>query len=546
MESKVKESSDFDRTMGLDGSITIEVHFKNNASFNNASNQNRYSSMHTSERLFASPIMLRIPANLTVYGLRNLIGKRLEKAIALDNINEFLDNFEKVQLDGNACTAVNNSNSSSSMDEADPDLTPTTNNDNSSNDSENDGDEIMTSQTDAVSPTDYLPATSSSIDGDKSIGTRVMRSIPLVWGKKKQYSNSLSEEPLGCLTTNDSRTKFASPKNLLEGRAVSEVLSDGSRVTLQWPSELIDCFNKNIWNSVVSLEPTEFPSTSIVKKITLQDCIASYCQKEQLEDTEKWYCNKCKDHVRAWKQFHLYSTAPILIIQLKRFQYTMSTHRREKISTHVDFPVKNLDLRETVMTWKENEEPIYDCYAVSNHYGGLGGGHYTAYAKNNGSWFYFDDSRVSEVKDENEVISSAAYVLFYRRRDISDWDVYPPTPTSIRPASPMSTSVSSSPPPLSPLEPEQNDSRALVLVNNTEVEMNDDSDNNVSPSDGGIFDTDDHDVQVSEKTNVTPCSSPIGSIDSGNEKSNQQHSKSSFVSKDEVSSMKRSMEESEF
>ena len=26
---------------------------------------------------------------------------------------------------------------------------------------------------------------------------------------------------------------------------------------------------------------------------------------------------------------------------------------------------------------------IYDLYAVSNHFGGLGGGHYTAYAKNN-------------------------------------------------------------------------------------------------------------------------------------------------------------------
>jgi len=25
---------------------------------------------------------------------------------------------------------------------------------------------------------------------------------------------------------------------------------------------------------------------------------------------------------------------------------------------------------------------LYDLYAVSNHFGGLGGGHYTAYAKN--------------------------------------------------------------------------------------------------------------------------------------------------------------------
>lgn len=35
--------------------------------------------------------------------------------------------------------------------------------------------------------------------------------------------------------------------------------------------------------------------------------------------------------------------------------------------------------------------------AVSNHYGGLGGGHYTAYAKNPfyDKWFEFNDSSVS-------------------------------------------------------------------------------------------------------------------------------------------------------
>ena len=36
----------------------------------------------------------------------------------------------------------------------------------------------------------------------------------------------------------------------------------------------------------------------------------------------------------------------------------------------------------------------YDLYAVSNHYGGLGGGHYTAYGKNNGKWYEFNDSSV--------------------------------------------------------------------------------------------------------------------------------------------------------
>lgn len=75
-----------------------------------------------------------------------------------------------------------------------------------------------------------------------------------------------------------------------------------------------------------------------------------------------------------------------------------------------------------VKGWKESDgRLIYDCYAVSNHMGGLGGGHYTAYAKNafDDKWYNFNDSSCSAVRGspEGAVVSSAAYNLFYRRRD---------------------------------------------------------------------------------------------------------------------------------
>lgn len=61
---------------------------------------------------------------------------------------------------------------------------------------------------------------------------------------------------------------------------------------------------------------------------------------------------------------------------------------------------------------------VYDLIAVANHYGGLGGGHYTAYGKNreDHQWHYFDDSNVSQASEEN-VVSKAAYVLFYQQRE---------------------------------------------------------------------------------------------------------------------------------
>jgi len=45
-------------------------------------------------------------------------------------------------------------------------------------------------------------------------------------------------------------------------------------------------------------------------------------------------------------------------------------------------------------------------------------GHYTAYGKNSvsGTWYEYNDSMVSEVDDPSEMISGAAYVLFYKQR----------------------------------------------------------------------------------------------------------------------------------
>lgn len=63
-----------------------------------------------------------------------------------------------------------------------------------------------------------------------------------------------------------------------------------------------------------------------------------------------------------------------------------------------------------------SQDPIYELYAVSNHYGGLGGGHYTAFGKNNDKWFEFNDSSVRACSEQS-VCGSGAYMLFYKRKD---------------------------------------------------------------------------------------------------------------------------------
>ncbi|XP_065900676.1 ubiquitin carboxyl-terminal hydrolase 4-like isoform X2 [Dysidea avara] len=149
------------------------------------------------------------------------------------------------------------------------------------------------------------------------------------------------------------------------------------------------------------------------KNINLLDCVKLFTVEEQLGEEDPWYCPNCKEHKQAFKKFDLWKLPEILVIHLKRFTY--NRYWRDKLDVLVDFPVHALDLSSEMIN-PDEPEPIYDLYAVANHYGGMGGGHYTAYGKNaNGKWYHFDDSHVSET-DENHVVTSAAYVLFYKRR----------------------------------------------------------------------------------------------------------------------------------
>lgn len=84
----------------------------------------------------------------------------------------------------------------------------------------------------------------------------------------------------------------------------------------------------------------------------------------------------------------------------------------QKNGALVQFPINGMEIMNC-----NGERFVYDLYAVSNHYGSMGGGHYTAYGKNvNGNWYDFNDSSVSGVRDQGSVVSAAAYVLFYKRR----------------------------------------------------------------------------------------------------------------------------------
>lgn len=180
------------------------------------------------------------------------------------------------------------------------------------------------------------------------------------------------------------------------------------------------------WEEFIHSEVKTSREAALLKKtrgITLQDCLDEFTKEEQLGEDDLWYCPRCKKHQQATKRFDLWNVPDVLVVHLKRF--SNSRILRDKIDTFVDFPLDGLDLTSMVGQRKvatrlaeagedlkalglgDTEEPlVYDLFAVDEHLGGLGGGHYRAYAVNTADqqWYHFDDSYVSRARPEAAVV----------------------------------------------------------------------------------------------------------------------------------------------
>ncbi|XP_024239714.1 ubiquitin carboxyl-terminal hydrolase 11 isoform X1 [Oncorhynchus tshawytscha] len=209
-------------------------------------------------------------------------------------------------------------------------------------------------------------------------------------------------------------------------------------VAIDWdPDMKKKCYNENEAEKYVKHQSMEVPHQQTT--VQLQECIELFTTVEILEEENPWYCPICKKHQLATKKLDLWSLPEVLIIHLKRFSYTK--YSREKLDIIVDFPLRHLDFSGCLLrkTGTNGEPPSrYDLIAVSNHYGGLRDGHYTSYARNkdNGQWYYFDDNKVTYAREE-QIVTNAAYLLFYHRQDkIRQPTLPPPSDSSSSPTQP--------------------------------------------------------------------------------------------------------------
>ena len=146
-----------------------------------------------------------------------------------------------------------------------------------------------------------------------------------------------------------------------------------------------------------SITENPFVSLSLEMKGELESIetlITNFLSKESLED--KIECDNCKEKQISTKQLTVSKTPDILVVHLKRFTGLLKN-------------TTPIGLKQTITV----NDQTYSLYAMVNHSGGLGGGHYTAACKKrNGNWIICNDELVTDI-NRLPTQSSQPYMLFY-------------------------------------------------------------------------------------------------------------------------------------
>ena len=184
-----------------------------------------------------------------------------------------------------------------------------------------------------------------------------------------------------------------------------------SPIVNQFYSQLhveITCSNcKNVSYNNDPMSILHLPIPAIEDRVpTIYDCLDLLTNNETLDNENLYKCEKCDVESNANRQEKIYKTSEHLIICFKRFSKT-----GEKNIKPIHFPIDNLDISKYCVCQKNTK---YQLYAVSNHTGGLNGGHCFSYIESDGNWYDFNDIYVHLITKE-KVLTNSAYVLFYKK-----------------------------------------------------------------------------------------------------------------------------------
>jgi ubiquitin C-terminal hydrolase len=150
------------------------------------------------------------------------------------------------------------------------------------------------------------------------------------------------------------------------------------------------------------------------RKCTIEECIAL---SSAAEEVSGFKCTNCKSIGRAQKKLDIWRLPRYLIIHLQRFYNNGYLKKR---LAEVEFPLDNLQVPSKLKGGRLAEDgrsqtSYFQLYGVSNHYGSMDTGHYTAYCRRT-CWAKYDDQDVTTISPQL-VGTAAAYILFYKNRE---------------------------------------------------------------------------------------------------------------------------------
>lgn len=157
-----------------------------------------------------------------------------------------------------------------------------------------------------------------------------------------------------------------------------------------------------------------FLSISLATSSSIEKSFEKYTHKENLTGSEKYRCSNCKKKRDAYKRMTILEAPTVLMLHLKRFEFSLSGTRIKK-TEHVRFSSK-LDL--TPYMNKQDKKVKYNLHGVLIHSGNSAyGGHYYSYIKSpskySDSWFCMNDSMVSQI-NLKKVLNAQGYILIYQ------------------------------------------------------------------------------------------------------------------------------------
>lgn len=177
-------------------------------------------------------------------------------------------------------------------------------------------------------------------------------------------------------------------------------------------------FNEN--EELISSNPETFysidlplPSLNDNKNPSLEECFKLYTSNEILDGDNMYFDESLGKKIVAKKNILFWSLPKILIIDIKRFNFRMM-----KLQQLLNFPFDNLDLSEYVIGYNPDQY-VYDLIGICNHSGGVSGGHYTSFVRDNNNWYLCNDTQITKIENDNvhQLITPKAYCLFYKKRE---------------------------------------------------------------------------------------------------------------------------------